>query len=364
MSKPRTLFILKKRSTSYDGGTAHGPVLTSSGLLNSARFVHDMLVDNGMSSALVQVVDNNDIDRVVTAYNPTIVVIEAFWVVPEKFTVLRRLYPHVQWVIRSHSEIPFAAGEGSTMTWFFDYVLHENVSVAFNTERTTEEFQRLLSLRFPRLSLRQLKDKVRYLPNYYPVSRASVVPHGSKRRTIRVGCFGAIRPLKNQLIQAVAAIRYAADRGLGLEFHVNGTRIESGASNHKKNLVELFAGLNSKQFQLVEHDWLSHKDFTQLVRTMDIGMQVSFNESFNIVTADFVNAGVPVVVSSDVSWVSPWFYAECTSSVSMVAAMSRALWHQRWVTPWVDVNKDRLRQYSIASEAVWLTELWGMSARR
>ena len=79
----KVLFILKERHTS------HSNFMTiSSGLFNSASFVVDMLNKNGIESHLVEVKDNNSIDREVTKYKPTHVVIEAkftqrssgFWV--------------------------------------------------------------------------------------------------------------------------------------------------------------------------------------------------------------------------------------------------------------------------------------------
>jgi hypothetical protein len=47
---------------------------------------------------------------------------------------------------------------------------------------------------------------------------------------------------------------------------------------------------------------------------MDIGMQCSFSETFNIVGADFISQGVPVVGSSEIPWASPIFNADPTSS--------------------------------------------------
>ena len=97
----KVLFILKKRKSSHANYS-----VVSSGLLNSATFVSSMLNKNGIESHLVEVIDNNCIDREVTKYRPTHVIIEALWVVPSKFEVLTRLHPNVQWIIRLHSGIP------------------------------------------------------------------------------------------------------------------------------------------------------------------------------------------------------------------------------------------------------------------
>ena len=113
-NSPKILFILKKRNESwgcYGNGSAQGGY--PSGLLNSATFVKDMLNDLGFVAELVEVVDNDCIDREVTKARPDIVIIEALWVVPPKFSVLAKLHPKVKWVIRNHSEIPFLSMEGN-----------------------------------------------------------------------------------------------------------------------------------------------------------------------------------------------------------------------------------------------------------
>ena len=84
-TEKKVLFILKKRQSSHTGYDS-----VSSGLLNSARFVSDMLNKNGIESNLVEVQDNNCIDREVSKYRPTHVIIEALWVVPSKFETCTR----------------------------------------------------------------------------------------------------------------------------------------------------------------------------------------------------------------------------------------------------------------------------------
>jgi hypothetical protein len=84
---PRVLFICKQRPASYGA---------SYGLLNSCRFLCNALHKMGVEAKLVEVLDNNSIDREVSQYKPTHVFIEALWVVPEKFDVLIPLHPHVK----------------------------------------------------------------------------------------------------------------------------------------------------------------------------------------------------------------------------------------------------------------------------
>ena len=71
-------------------------------------------------------------------------------------------------------------------------------------------------------------------------------------KIFNVGCFGAIRPMKNHLMQAVAAIEFANRNNLTLRFHVNAGRIESNGNNSIKNVRALFEHLPDNE--LVEHD--------------------------------------------------------------------------------------------------------------
>ncbi len=158
--------------------------------------------------------------------------------------------------------------------------------------------------------MRSLEFDTAYLPNIYmPKSIKQEIRKQPIVNTINIGCFGAIRPLKNQLIQAMAAIAFAKSYYKHLRYHINSNRVEQRGSDILKNIQSLFKGTT---FDLVEHAWASHDEFIKLVQTMDLGLQVSYTESFNIVTADFVDNEIPIVVSNDISWV-PQFKADPNS---------------------------------------------------
>jgi hypothetical protein len=326
--KPRILFILKYRHSYSDTDLfTHAPnSVLSSGLYNSASFVCNMLVEEGYEAELVHVIDANSIDREVTRYRPDVVIIEALWVLPAKFDQLHRLHPDVNWIVRIHSEVPFLALEGSAIERIMGYINHQHVFVAFNAEETYDEFKIL-----GEVIGHDAEEQILYLPNYYPVERNGRVdrpitprPNGA---CIDVGCFGSMRPLKNQLLQAIAAIEYAKKHKLCLRFHINSTRQDNDtAIPVLRNIRALFRGLDNTDYQLVEHAWLERPDFLELISRMDIGLQVSLTESFNIVMADFVSQGVPVVVSQEVNWVPDWLHAQETSSKDIVKIMERAMW--------------------------------------
>ncbi len=343
--KPRILFILKRRGSvyGYSGGYVNG---LSTGLYNSAFFVHDMLLKSGLDSKMVVVTDNNDIDREVSQYRPTHVIIEALWVVPSKFEILCKLHPDVKWIIRLHSETPFLANEGMAMKWIPSYLDFPNVFVGVNSLRFREDLSAILWW--------GVKDKVLYLPNYYPTDSFECTRPVEKSAVIRIGCFGAIRPLKNQLAQALAAIKFANKMHVRLEFHINAERVEMKGLPVLSNLEELFE-TNSSGHTLVKHQWLEHCEFTELLSKMDLCMQVSFSETFNIVAADSVASGVPTIMSPEIPWADAGF-ASPTDVASMVSALKRA-WRFRKIN--VGLNQMSLAAFSRMAQRTWTKRsLW------
>lgn len=345
----KTLFILKKRGNNYQSDYTNMSGTLSSGLYNSVRFVDDMLNDHGVHSHVVEVTDNNDIDREVTKHRPDVVIIEAIWVVPAKFEVLRKLHPNVEWIIRIHSEVPFISSEGNALDWIFGYAAQHKVLIAANTEKMENDLKNMLAARY---EPDHIDSKVMFLPNYYKEKHMDYCPDDrySHHNTLNIGCFGAIRPLKNQLIQAMAAIEYARLHERRLKFHINGSRIEHG-NNVLRNIRNLFANIDSEQYELVEHSWLMHADFLELVSHMDVGLQVSFSETFNIVAADFVSRDVPIVTSPEISWLTKVSHADTTSIPSIVGAIGRSLAISGFIAT---LNKMKLHEFNHDSEHVWL----------
>jgi hypothetical protein len=317
----RIQFILKNRDNQYGCDPQSGSPYLSSGLYNSARLVAEMLrCTLGFETRLDHAIDNNAIDRLVTQYKPDICVIEAYWVVPEKFAVLTKLHPRITWIVRNHSAMPFASMEGQIVDWSLRYMDYPNVIIACNEPRTDIEFRNLIALYKPTW-IGALQSRCVLLPNYYPVTMNWRDFMGSAG-TVNVGCFGALRPLKNQLLQAVAALEWAKSMNKKLRFHINATRVEGRADAVLQNMRRLFALMPTAN--LVEHPWLNNTQFLALCRTMDVGMQVSFSETFCITAADMLVSGVPIVVSSEVTWVPRALQADPTDSVDIIKGLRTA----------------------------------------
>lgn len=315
----KALFILK-RNESY-GFISY--TRRSSGLFNSTRFITESLNANGIDSHIVEVQDNNDIDRVITQNKPQIVIIEALWVVPEKFDILKKLHPNVKWFCHMHSGLPFLALEGIAMQWLHEYVKRD-IGIIANSPETYETFKAFLPQR-----------SVTYLPNVYLSSPMNAFRSVNRwTDEINIGCFGAIRPMKNHLHQAISAIAFAKKKNLRLNFLINSTRVETNGDPVLKNLIQLFE--QTENAHLIFCDWMEPDDFLFLLHDqVDIGMQVSMTETFNVVCADYVTAAVPIVNSRHVPWTSRFSNSKEECVKDTVRMMERAykntllvLWNQ------------------------------------
>lgn len=353
--KTKVLFICKKRVDSYG---------ISFGLLNSATFAAEALRHNGIEALVVSVNDANGIDAEVYRHRPTHVTIEALWVTPEKLDELLAIYAKIEWIIRIHSKVPFLATEGIAMEWISGYKdverRRKNFAIAPNTFELHEDFKNDLGVRSV------------YLPNIYSFGKFEEHDHkpdeeieydnqppfdddkclSHKSDIIDIGCFGAIRPLKNHLSQALAAIDFADRINKKLRFHINGNRLEQRGNEVLKNLRSLFGMI---KHELVEHDWTPHAEFLKTVKTMDLGMQVSLSESFNIVTADFVRSGVPIVVSNDIEWMPSRYRANPNSTKDIADKLVQA-WKTRasWL---LGDAMDALKKHNREATKEWLRYL-------
>lgn len=344
---PRIAFLLRERNNYFtDEEYSYGYFLNS-GLLNSATLVMEMLRDRlGYTATLEQLPDANYIDAFCARWNPDIVILEAYWVTPDKLRELVPLHPDVLWVVRNHSSIPFLSLEGVVMDWSLQYIDIPNVILSNNDTRTNVHMAKIIQAMHPEWAAGAINSNCLLLPNYYPPELRTDLDPPFDKREINIGCFGAIRPLKNHLNQAVAAIEYCSRHNLDLNFHINATRIEQGAAPIYRNLKSLFARMPDN-IKLVEHSWLDRKQFLELVDTMDVGMQVSFAETYNITAADFVTAGKPMVVSPEISWIHPHYYADPTDTYGIRVVLGRAIRSRN------KKNLKRLRLYSLWSAGLW-----------
>lgn len=325
---PKILFIIKERSV-------YGTKSACYGLVNSCQFVANELKRHGVHAKVVQVVDNNGIDKIVSQYKPTHCFIEALWVVPSKFKELAKLHRHIKWIVRIHSMVPFLVSEGMSFDWLNEYTKLAEEGIKLSISCNNYKLYKDLVTIYPALS---------FTPNIYKLderyNEPSTVEESAwqearkiieeifigfsskvkkEKHIVNIGCFGALRLLKNHCQQALWAIRFANELGKVLHFHVNVSNHETNETSPVlKNLKGIFKNTKHK---LVEHTWMPHDDFLALVKHMDFGLQLSFTETFNVVAADFAFSKVPIVVSEEIDFISKKTTVDVSNPDKVIEAM-------------------------------------------
>jgi len=271
----KILFIVK------GGKTPHS-------LSNSAIFTINFLKSLNVNADIAFVTESSQIENVINDNGPTHVIIESVFVMPIEFLRLTNMFKKVKWFIRLHSDIGFFFAEFYGLEWTKAYQNFDDITIAANN---TEIIKNLSP---------QLKKDIIHLPNIYPDNYEYDNFNIKKNNTeINIGCFGNLRLVKNQGFQAVLAMNFADIQKKKLKFHINVGKSELRNNAVLTNLRALF---KDSKHELVEHGWIQHNDFLKLIKTMDVGLQLSYTESFNIVACDFISCGIPILVSPTISW--------------------------------------------------------------
>lgn len=251
-------------------------------------------------------------------FNPTHALIEAFWLKTDEMVQLLSEFPHVHFMVRSHSQIGFLQVEAGSVKTMRDLLAMQemqlNLSVASNTRRLQEFLHHTY------------QSKVLYLPNLYDLERVERKRDNShEHRQLRIGSFGALRLLKNHTTAAAAALMMAERRGSDLEFYINTGRKENAqASSVAATIHNMFDGL--RWAKVVEVPWEEWARFRHTVHHMDLCIQVSFTETFNICVADAIAEGVPSVVGSAIEWAPHGWHANTDDAGDVARVGSHLLW--------------------------------------
>jgi hypothetical protein len=113
----------------------------------------------------------------------------------------------------------------------------------------------------------------------------------------------------------------------------------------------MFDHLSDRGHILVTHPWCSREEFLKICAQMDIAMQVSFSETFNIVAADSLSQGVPLVASDEIEWSFDVFNAIPTDTKGIVKALKRV-----YNFPKANIlfNQESLKLHVYRNKKVWL----------
>jgi glycosyltransferase involved in cell wall biosynthesis len=252
-----------------------------------------VLTAKGHDVEVWPVTNNVDIVNALQAKHPTHLVIQAPWLSTYDLTTMVHAFPKIVFAVVSHSNVGFLQADPCGVRLLREASelstgVH-NFSLAANSEKFVGWWRR--AYRAPAI----------HLPNLYYADEVSRPARRWNGGTLRIGAFGAIRPLKNLMTAAAAALEIAARKQADLEFWLSGGRLEGGGDVVLRAIQEMFSGLHHAR--LVLAPWRPWPRFRDVVRHMHLLLQPSYTESFNMVTADGIAMGVPSVVSEAIDWV-------------------------------------------------------------
>lgn len=247
------------------------------------------------------------------------VVISAPWIATPELQALISRLDDTEFAVISHSNFGFLAADPNAIRLLREGAAisagSHNFRVGGNCEKFTTAWDRMYGV-----------GSMLHLPNLYDTSEIRAVGqrhpwhHG---QTLRVGVFGATRPLKNMVTAVAAAVELGRDLRADVEIWMNSGRNEGG-SVVQTAINQLVAGLPT--VKLVHSGWASWPDFRHTVGHMHVLLQPSYTESFNMVTADGIHSGVASVVSEAIEWV-PSHWVARVDDVADVARVARHLLH-------------------------------------
>ena len=243
------------------------------------------------------------------------VIISAPWIPTLEMQALSNDFPQTHFAVTCHSNVGFLQADRNGVKLVRELMDLEmataNVHLAGNTNR------------FCQWIIQAFGAPCLYLPNLYFLHDSAPRPRPPfSCGTLRIGAFGATRPLKNLMSAAGAALEVARGMRRPLEFWISAGRTEGGGDGVLAAVNEMLSGLPGVTLKL--NGWQTWPEFRKTVSNMHLLLQPSYTESFNMVTADGVAEGVASVVSHAIDW-APQSWKAAVDDVPEIARVGRQL---------------------------------------
>lgn len=245
------------------------------------------------------------------------VVVSAPWVPTEDLQALITRHPDVHFSVVSHSNIGFLMADPNGIRLLREagqlQVGYHNFTVAGNSRRFCDAWAGSYGV------------TPAYLPNLYDLSTVKAVGQRvpwTQGHVLRVGVFGATRPLKNMVTAASAVVQLSRQLQNDAEIWLSTGRDEGGGD--VKQAIHEIAG-RVPGVTVREAGWRSWPEFRDLVGSMHLLLSPSYTESFNMVTADGVAEGVASVVSEAIDWTPQDWVAGADDAAGIARAARRLL---------------------------------------
>jgi len=309
MNKPVHVALVYKNFAARAGISHIGLGVSA---LNNAK----VLKKHGIACSIIPIVNVRQLEENLTKDESiTHVVISAPWIPTVELQRLTFLFPRVEFAVNCHSNVGFLQADTNGVRLLREYIELDKGTTNFVLAGNSAKFVRWVRQAY--------STTCAYLPNMYYLDYSlrgnSPIYSGG---VLRIGAFGATRPQKNLMSAAGAALEICSDLKVDTEFWISGGRAEGGGNTILNSVREMLK--NVPGITLRELSWASWPQFRNIVRRMHLLLQVSYTESFNMVTADGVAEGVPSVVSDAIEWAPDGWKAHM-DDVNDIAAVGRHL---------------------------------------
>lgn len=245
----------------------------------------------------------------------THVVISAPWIPSADLQALVLTHSSTQFAVSCHSNVGFLQADSNGVRLIREAMDVEMASHNFHLAGNSQRFCDWIRTAYTR--------PCTYLPNLYYLESDHITWRPLyEGGTLRIGAFGATRPLKNLMSAAGAALEITHRYKANLELWLSAGRTEGGGDTILRAVRAMLDGLPN--VKLVENGWQCWPKFRQVVAHMHLLLQPSYTESFNMVTADGVAEGVASVVSEAIDW-APENWKAMTDDVLDIARIGRHL---------------------------------------
>lgn len=248
------------------------------------------------------------------------VIVSAPWIPAVDLQRLSNDFPETHFTVTCHSNVGFLQADRNGVK-----LVRETLDLELGTSNVHFAGN---SLRFCDWITETFGAPCAYLPNlYYLESHPVRSQHAFCGGALRIGVFGATRPLKNLMSAAGAALEIARSLRAPLELWLSGARTEGGGEGVLGAVKEMLNGL--PDVNLTTNGWQSWPNFRKTVGHMHLLLQPSYTESFNMVTADGVAEGVPSAVSNAIDWAPSDWKADVDDVLDLARVGRRLLFDTR-----------------------------------
>lgn len=288
--------------------------------VNSAKVLHS----KGIQAEILPIKMETDLRTFLSkqgsADKPvTHVIVSAPWIRTAFYQWLCATYPKIQFAMNCHSNVGFLQADTNGIK-----LIREGLALASAVHNFSVCGN---SKRFCRFIEHAYGSPCSYLPNMYYLDGTTNVSRPIWRQcggTLRIGAFGATRSQKNFITCVAAAIEISRDLKAQTEVWINTERNDGPESRRILAAAQMLVeGLPNVVIK--KAGWQSWPNFRKVVGNMHLLLQMSYTESFNMVTADGVAEGTPSVVSNVITWAPSSWQAEADDVFDIARAGIRLL---------------------------------------